>query len=138
MRTFLFASAAILGATLLATAAVGGTYALLNSSASAGPAATIQAGSAELSITSDLEMSNTPLYPGASNVGTVDVRNDGTVSLSLRLAGPWRVVPRRHRRRDLCRCGRSATKGTSAGDEGVLDRLNLTVQLRCGQKRFRV
>ena len=87
MKTFLFASAAILGATLLATAAVGGTYALLNSSASAGPAVTIQAGSAELSITSDLEMSNTPLYPGASNVSTVDVRNDGTVSLSLRLVG---------------------------------------------------
>ena len=87
MKTYLLASAAILGATLLATAAVGGTYALLNSSASAGPEVAIQAGSAALSITSDLELSNTPLYPGASKVGTVTVLNDGTVSLALRLAG---------------------------------------------------
>ena len=87
MKTFLLASAAILGATLLATAAVGGTYALLNSSASAGPAVTIQAGSAALNISSTLSMPTTPLYPGASKVGTVEVRNDGTVSLALRLAG---------------------------------------------------
>jgi hypothetical protein len=87
LKTFLFASAAILGATLLATAAVGGTYALLNSSASAGQAVTIQAGSAALSISSALSMPTTPLYPGASKVGTVEVRNDGTVSLALRFAG---------------------------------------------------
>lgn len=77
----------ILGATLLATAAVGGTYALLNSRAAAGPAVTIQAGSAALSLTSRLAIPSTALYPGAINVGTVDVRNDGTVSLALRLAG---------------------------------------------------
>ena len=87
MKTFLLASVAILGATLLATAAVGGTYALLNSSAPAGPAVTIQAGSAALSISSALSMPTTPLYPGASKVGTVEVRNDGTVSLALRFAG---------------------------------------------------
>jgi hypothetical protein len=87
LKTFLLASAAILGATLLATAAVGGTYALLNSSASAGPAVTIQAGSAALSISSALSMPTTPLYPGASKVGTVEVRNEGTVSLALRFAG---------------------------------------------------
>lgn len=87
MKTFLLASAAILGATLLATAAVGGTYALLNSSAAAGPAVTIQAGSAALSISSALLLPKTPLYPGASKAGTVEVRNDGTVSLALRFAG---------------------------------------------------
>ena len=87
MKTFLLASAAILGATLLATAAVGGTYALLNSSAEAGQAVTIQAGTAALSISSPLSMPSTPLYPGASNVGTVEVRNDGTVSLALRRFG---------------------------------------------------
>ena len=87
MKTFLQVSAAILSATLLATAAVGGTYALLNSSATAGSAVTIQAGSAALSITSPLSMPDTALYPGASNVGTVEVQNDGTVALALRFAG---------------------------------------------------
>ena len=87
MKTFLLASAAILGATLLATAAVGGTYALLNSSVSANQAVTIQAGTAALSITSPLVMSDIALYPGARNVGTVEVQNDGTVSLALRLLG---------------------------------------------------
>lgn len=87
LKTYLLASAAILGATLLATAAVGGTYALLNSSASAGQTVTIQAGSAAVSITSPLVLSDAPLYPGARNVGTVEVRNDGTVSLALRLFG---------------------------------------------------
>ena len=87
MKTFLQVSAAILSATLLATAAVGGTYALLNSSATAGSAVTIQAGSAALSITSPLSMPDTALYPGASNAGTVEVQNDGTVALALRFAG---------------------------------------------------
>ncbi|WP_104083130.1 hypothetical protein [Cryobacterium sp. Y11] len=87
MKSFLLASAAILGATLLATATVGGTYALLNSSTDLGPAVTIQAGTATLTITSSLTMPSTALYPGARNVGTVTVQNDGTVPLQLRLAG---------------------------------------------------
>ena len=87
MKKFLLPSLTILGATLLATTAVGGTYALLNASAAAGPGVTIQAGSAALSITSPLSMPGSALYPGARSAGTVAVRNDGTVPLALRLAG---------------------------------------------------
>lgn len=74
---------ALLTAAVLAGAlATGGTYALL-SSAAAAPAGTVRSGSAKLVVVPTGSVDLKGLVPGASVVTSVQLRNDGTVPLSL-------------------------------------------------------
>ncbi|MEO6199892.1 MAG: hypothetical protein ABIX44_01885 [Cryobacterium sp.] len=76
---------ALAAASCLAVLTAGGTYALLNSSATAGSGATITSGTAALTV-SPLGLSTT-LYPGLTIYAPVTVTNSGQVPLSTRIAG---------------------------------------------------
>jgi len=76
---------ALAAASCLAVLAAGGTYALLNSSATAGSGATITSGTAALTVSS-LSLSTT-LYPGLTIYAPVTVSNVGQVRLTTRIAG---------------------------------------------------
>lgn len=84
------AGAAAVGV-LLAVLAAGGSYASLNSSASARPAAVLKAGNAALAVTTPLGLPSTPLYPGLTVRGSAVVQNTGTIPLQLRVAGLTRT-----------------------------------------------
>ncbi|GAA2237410.1 hypothetical protein N1031_11495 [Herbiconiux moechotypicola] len=86
LRRLGLALAAASGAVVLAVVASGGTYALLNSSATV-PGAVVRSGTATLAVTTALSLPTTVLYPGISISGSAIVQNTGNVPLSLRIAG---------------------------------------------------
>ncbi|WOF22623.1 hypothetical protein N8K70_14690 [Microbacterium betulae] len=72
------------GAVVLGILAGGGTFAVWTAAASTGSAATLQAGSAALSVT-PLELSAAGLYPGHTVYGASSIGNTGTTPLALSL-----------------------------------------------------
>ncbi|MCR2783154.1 MULTISPECIES: hypothetical protein [unclassified Microbacterium] len=80
----LLATLGTTGAIVCGVLAGGGTYAAWSVSAPAAAAATLQAGSAELS-TDGVQLSATGLYPGRTVYGSSAVRNTGTTPLALSL-----------------------------------------------------
>lgn len=86
LRSMARSIVALAAASCLAVLAAGGTYALLNSSASAGSGATITAGTAALTL-SPLNLTTTKLQPGLTVYGAVTVSNGGQVPLAVRVAG---------------------------------------------------
>ena len=83
LRSILSATAVVLTAILLAVLGAGGSYALLNSSASLSSATTIRSGTAALTL-SALTLPTTALYPGAVVFAPVTVTNSGSVPLAVR------------------------------------------------------
>jgi predicted ribosomally synthesized peptide with SipW-like signal peptide len=74
-------------AVALALGGVGTTYALWNSSVEI-PMATITAGTATLTVTEQLNLDGSALYPGRSVWAPVTVTNTGDVTLDLRASTP--------------------------------------------------
>jgi predicted ribosomally synthesized peptide with SipW-like signal peptide len=83
----LLAIAGVLAAIVLALGGVGATYALWNSSVEI-PMATITAGTATLTVTEQLDLTGSALYPGRSVWAPVTVTNTGDVTMDLWVIGP--------------------------------------------------
>ena len=81
------AAAAAGAGIVLAVAAAGGTYASLNSQATARGAAVLRAGSASIAVTSGLVLASSPLYPGSATRGSAVITNTGSIPLRLRVTG---------------------------------------------------
>ncbi|MBC7724374.1 MAG: hypothetical protein H7146_06435 [Burkholderiaceae bacterium] len=86
VAALLRSSAALVLSVGLATVAAGGSYAFWNSSEATG-SASLQAGTAAITVAAPAAMSSHVLYPGATVFLPVAVRNTGDVALKLRVAG---------------------------------------------------
>ncbi|MET4782605.1 hypothetical protein [Glaciihabitans sp. UYNi722] len=89
LRSMIITAVTLIAAISIAVIATGGTYALWNKSAQAAPAATITAGTANLTVSS-LTLPTSALAPGRTIYGSTAVANTGTVPLALSatLSGP--------------------------------------------------